>query len=319
MARTRDGSTNASAAGRWWTRRPLVAALLVLSGMTAGCSSDFSADSGGAGDGAPAAAESAASGRQAADSAAGANAQPVAPQPRIAPARALVRTAEFTVAVARVPDSANRAGQLARANGGDVYSDDRGGPDGQEKADLVLKVDPDRLDAVLSALAGLGTERQRSTSTEDVTEEVADVDSRVATMRASIARVRALLSRASSVGDLVALEGELAKREAELESLQARQRSLDERVALATVTVHLVQEDQEAAAPAQERRGFVGGLSRGWDAFTTTMGWLLAALGTVLPFALIAGPAAVAWWWIAGRPRRGVATPAAAAPVEPSG
>ena len=46
-----------------------------------------------------------------------------------------------------------------------------------------------------------------------------------------------------------------------------------------------------AAAPVApaDRGGFAGGLRNGWHAFTATLGWVLAALGAVLPFLLLAG------------------------------
>ena len=166
---------------------------------------------------------------------------------------------------------------------------------------------------MLDQLGALGEEQQRSSTTENVTEQVADVESRVATMQASIARVRAILSRATRIGDVVAVEGELSRRVTELESLQARQRALAGQVGLATVTLHLVAREAPAAGPV-DRSGFLGGLQDGWSAFTRTIGWLLTVLGAVLPFLLIVVPAALAAQWALRRSRR----PAPPAPVPPA-
>jgi hypothetical protein len=202
-----------------------------------------------------------------------------------------------------VTGKAGEAESTARAAGGVVAGDDRSGTGGGAHATLVLKVPPGRMDAVLDQLSRLGAEQSRTSSTQDVTEDVADIGSRVATMQASIARVRAILSRAEKIGDVVAVEGELSKRTTELESLQARQRALAGQVGYATVTLQLRGRSVAAAAPAPERGGFAGGLQDGWHAFTTAVGWLLTALGTLLPFLLVLVPVGLAVRWALRRAR----------------
>jgi hypothetical protein len=229
---------------------------------------------------------------------------------RIEPA--LIRTAQLTVVVDDVAGKAGEAEEAARAAGGTVAGDDRAGSGADAHATLVLKVPPDRMDAVLDGLGRLGREESRSSSTQDVTGDVADVDSRVATMQASIARVRTILSRAEKIGDVVAVEGELSRRTTELESLQARQRALAGQVNYATITLQLRARPAAAATPATDRGGFLGGLADGWHAFAATVGWLLAGIGAVLPFLLVAVPLALAARWAVRRSR---ATAAASAPA----
>lgn len=231
---------------------------------------------------------------------------------------ALIRTAEMTVRVDDVAGRARLAQDYARAAGGTVAGDNRSGAGDKARADLVLKVQPGRLDGVLDQFGGLGEEQQRSSSTEDVTEQVADVGSRVATMQASIARVRAILSRATRIGDVVSVEGELSRRVTELESLQARQRALAGQVGLATVTLHLLAREVPAAARAEDRTGFLGGLQDGWRAFTNTVGWLLTGLGAVLPFLLLLVPALLVARWALLRSRRPAAPAPAPAPAAPT-
>src|SRR5215212_4685617 len=159
----------------------------------------------------------------------------------------------MTVRVDDVAARARLAQDHARAAGGNVAGDNRSGAGDEARADLVLKVLPGRLDGVLDQLGALGEEQQRSSTTQNVTEQVADVESRVATMQASIARVRAILSRATRIGDVVAVEGELSRRVTELESLQARQRALAAQVDYATITLQLRAPPTAAAAPAADR------------------------------------------------------------------
>jgi hypothetical protein len=242
------------------------------------------------------------------------------PEARIAPNRALIRRADLTVRVRDVNAKANDLTRIAADNDGSVYSDNRSGTGRTATAEIVLKLDPDRLDAALTRISALGKEIERTSSTEDVTEQVADVDSRVASMKASIARVRAILARASSVGDVVNVEGELSRREAELESLQARQRTLAGQIALSTVTVHLVAEEAPAPAPAANEtdRGFLTGLKNGWSAFAGTVEWLLTVVGAVLPFLLIVLPLLAGWFYLQRQRRTGTPALPAATPEPPA-
>ncbi|HYT11031.1 MAG TPA: DUF4349 domain-containing protein [Mycobacteriales bacterium] len=242
----------------WSVLAVAAAALLAL----AGCSSDPSGEGSTSAGAAPAVGAG-----QAAGTGGGAK---QAEQVRLEP-RSLIRTAEITVRVDDVTAAAHRAQDYA-GTGGSVAGDTRSGSGDKARADLILKVGPDRLEVVLDQLGGLGEEQQRASSTEDVTEQVADVGSRVATMRAAIARVQAILSRATRIGDVVAVEGELSRRITELESLQARQRALAGQVDLATVTLHLVARAVVKPVPPAERGGFVGGLASGWHAFTRAIG-----------------------------------------------
>jgi Domain of unknown function (DUF4349) len=302
---------------RWLGSAGLV---LALAGVLAGCSGSSRQDSGG---GSSAAGVVSASGGAAPDKAAadraGAPAPPAAAgngsaagsTASIALRPALIRTAELTVVVDDVPAGAAAAGAAARAAGGAVAGDDRSGSGPGAHATLVLKVPPEQLDAMLDRLGRLGREQSRSSSTQDVTQDVADVDARVASMQASIARVRAILARADRIGDVVSVEGELSRRTTELESLQARQRALAGQVNYATITVRLEADRGAAAAPPADRGGFAGGLRAGWHAFTATLGWVFTALGALLPFLLLAVPVAVAW--VALRRRRLTAAPSAPA------
>jgi hypothetical protein len=287
----------------------LAALSLALAGGLSGCSSGSNGADSGAGAAVAPAPAGAAPAAGAADSAAssgtGTGGKESAPDSTssltIEPA--LIRTAELTVVVDDVTGKAGEAESTARTAGGVVAGDNRSGAGGDAHATLVLKVPPGRMDAVLDQLSRLGAEQSRTSSTQDVTEDVADIGSRVATMQASIARVRAILSRAEKIGDVVAVEGELSKRTTELESLQARQRALAGQVDFATITLQLRARSVAAAAPAVDRGGFAGGLQDGWHAFSTAVGWLLIALGTLLPFLIVLVPVGLAVWWALRRTR----------------
>lgn len=156
-------------------------------------------------------------------------------------------------------------------------------------ADLVLKVPSDSFDVAMERLTQIGDVRSRTQSAKDVTREVADVDSRVASARAALERIRLLLDRANSLGTVIRLESVLSDRQAELESLLAQQKALASQTQMSTIDVALSVPRPPAVIPQDEpaERGFVAGLSKGWDAFTTMVLALATAVGAVLPFAVL--------------------------------
>jgi hypothetical protein len=213
---------------------------------------------------------------------------------------ALIRTASLDVRIAKasgVAHAADEADRIAVEAGGAVYSDDRTAGK-RASANLTLKVPPDSLESAINRLAALGKEIQRSSSTKDVTSQVADVASRTLSARQSLARLRALYGEATKVGQVIEIESEIATREADLESLEAQQRALASETATATINLSLTAAKHVAPPPKPHhaRGGFVGGLTHGWDAFVTTVTALVTALGAVLPFLLLVLIAGAATW-----------------------
>ncbi|TAL13074.1 MAG: DUF4349 domain-containing protein [Frankiales bacterium] len=117
---------------------------------------------------------------------------------RVAPGDAVIRTAELAVRVDDITKAADEAGRLARAAGGRVEAEDRSGSDEGGSATVQLRVPPAEFDATIADLVGLGDERHRRLSTEDVGDQIVDI---------------------------------------ELESLQARLEALEARVDLSTISV----------------------------------------------------------------------------------
>jgi hypothetical protein len=171
---------------------------------------------------------------------------------------------------------------------------------------LVVRVPVDSFDAALERVSAVGQERSRTTSSQDVTADVADLDSRVESASASLDRVRSLLGEARDLNDVVLLESELTRRQSDLEALQARRAVLADRAALATVTVVLRTPDAAGSAS----NPFLDGLRDGWDALIESSTALLQVLGAALPWLAVLGvvlaPLALRWR------RRRQARPAAA-------
>lgn len=262
-----------------------LAAATVLAGCSGSSSGRESLVSGGAAK-AAAPERAPAAGGTAGDTAGG-GASKAAPD--VADPQAKIRKADITVSVThadQVSAKADQAAVIARRYGGDVDAEQRSsGP--HASATLTLKVRPGDLAAALTELSALGKELDRHQSTENVTQQVADVDSRVRSARLAIDKLDALYAQASKVSDLLVIDGQLAERQSDLEALLAQQRALAGQVAMATVDVTLTTATAPPATHHDARTGFLGGLSRGWDAFTSAAGGIATGVGAALPFLVL--------------------------------
>ncbi|GAB2822069.1 hypothetical protein GCM10027176_28080 [Actinoallomurus bryophytorum] len=224
---------------------------------------------------------------------------------RLAPAQAIVYTADLTVRAGNVARSAAEAKSIVTAAGGYVGNENAvEDPGSRPSATLTFKIPSARYQGVLDQLGSsrIGGRVSLRQQASDVTQEVADVTSRVKSAKATLASFRKLLGKAESVDDIVQLEQEISTREADLESLQARQKSLSEQTSYATVTLRL-----EGTAVThhghKKAGGFAGGISTGWHAFTAFLGGLTLVLGWALPFLGLAALIGLPTWWIVRRRR----------------
>ncbi|MGY1581366.1 DUF4349 domain-containing protein [Streptomyces sp. MN13] len=291
----------------------LLAGLLLAALAATGCSGANDTSSGG--DGAKAA-EAAAPGYEAGggdSKARQGDRDEAAPKP--APSH-IIRTASLTVQVKDVPKALADARAVTEDAGGYVgrettHRDDEGG----ERTRVVLRVPVDRYEEVLKDLEGAGRLLERTAKAQDVTEQVVDVESRIRSQRASVARIRELMDEATKLSDVVTLEGELSSRQADLEALLARQASLKDRADLATITLSLTGTAVDKAAEDDDP-GIGDALGGGWDAFVSTLRWIVVALAAVLPFAALTALLVLVWLRLVRPrlPRRAAQAPATTAP-----
>lgn len=108
-----------------------------------------------------------------------------------------------------------------------------------KRANFVVRVPPDKLEALMDSAAALGKTGRRTVSADDVTDRVVDSEARLAVLRASRDRLRQLIERSASVSDVVTVERELARVQSELESLEARLNALRGAVALSELSVSI--------------------------------------------------------------------------------
>ena len=234
--------------------------------------------------------------------------------------RSIIRTAAVSVQVKNVLDAAGGVETLAAGAGGFVSDEQTNASPDQPsyaRAVITVRVPGARLPQLLGDLARLGTLQSQSQSSSDVTGQVIDVNARIKSQQDSVNRIRALLGQATTIGQVVQIESELADRQGALESLEGQAKALADQTSLATVTATLVGPAVVHVVPKPKPvpAGFGHGLSQGWKAFTSATTWLLTALGTLLPFVLVAVP--LGWAALVYRRRR-TGPGAAPLPTDPT-
>jgi len=269
-------SRNHPATGRA-RRGGIIASLVAIVAVLAGCSASGTeyADSGG--DVAPQEAEAPGIDK---DAAAAEDTLSSTAERSVIITGAMYMTVEDPIA------AADRAAGIVQNAGGRIDARNETAPDGGSggSAALTLRIPSAKLDAVVADLRELGTVDQFKTDSADVTAEVTDLEAQISTLRASTQRIEALLLEAKDISDIITLENELDGRQAELESLEARQRGLDDQVSMSTIDLSLTTEPVVIVVTDDSPNNFWDGLVSGWNALVAFVSFGLIVLGVLLPW-----------------------------------
>ncbi|GAA4287221.1 hypothetical protein GCM10022262_15800 [Georgenia daeguensis] len=220
--------------------------------------------------------------------------------------RQVVTTADAVVVVEDPSAAADEVAAAAERAGGrvDQRNEQAAGADGTDSrpsAWLTVRVPAEKLSAVLEELESIGEVRQLSQDSTDVTATTRDLDARITALRTSVDRLLGIMADADDSTALIAAESAISERQAELESLQSERAHLADQVAMSTLRVELVAQDDPVVVNAG---GFLGGLRTGWDALVSAVDGLLVGLGVLLPWLVVVGLPVAAVLWFARRRRR---------------
>jgi len=271
MSKTQEGTV------RRVRRIGVIAALIVATGMIAGCSA--SADSTTEMPGADAAyADAGAPNAEAPDVAGKATAD-----------RSVIITGSMYMTVEDPIATADKVTGIVQSAGGRIDARSETAPDERNggAAALTMRIPSNHLDAVIDDLRELGTVDQLSTDSYDVTTEVTDLDAQISTLRASTKRIEALLAGAKDISDIITLENELDGRQAQLQGLEARQRGLDDQVSMSTIDLSLTTEPVIIIVADDSPETFWDGLVSGWSGLVAFISVALIVVGVMLPWVAV--------------------------------
>lgn len=165
------------------------------------------------------------------------------------------------------------------------------------RGSIEVKLPPEKLDAFIAEVKKLGDLRSESRQGQDITLEYTDLTSRVKVKQQLESELLGLLHSSSPrLSDKLEVERELARVREEIETIQGRLKYYDAMVAMATLTVELM----EPATVAPEDDNIL------FEAVKDGIEGLMRSLGALIIFVMVATPWALllvvilllirAWW-----------------------
>ncbi|MBX3086933.1 MAG: DUF4349 domain-containing protein [Cryobacterium sp.] len=200
----------------------------------------------------------------------------------------IITTVQVTVTVDSPVKAADEAARITLASGGTVAYRVENEPSGKDlgSAQLTLRIPSAKLTETLEKLKDLGVARNTSINSTDVTQQSQDIDARIKALQTSVDRLLTLMEKATSTQDLITIESALSQRQSELESLETQKRYLDDQVALSTVSLYLISEQD---TPKEQPDNFWTGLVAGWTSLVAFLSASLIVIGALLPWLALLG------------------------------
>jgi glycine cleavage system regulatory protein len=159
--------------------------------------------------------------------------------------RKIIRTAEVSIEVESYDTTYTKLSELMTAEKGLVASANTNkAANGKISATVVLRVPPERFEAVLSKLKDFGTIRNQNVDSEDVTKAYIDLETRLKSKEILAERLKKLLSEGKgNVKELMEVEVQLGATNEAIESLKGEIKYYDNRIGLSTLTLNIAEKD----------------------------------------------------------------------------
>ena len=149
-------------------------------------------------------------------------------------------------------------------------------------------------DATIDELSKIGTVQSEHITGTDVSAQYVDLNARLANAQAQRDAMLALLKQATTINDIIAVQNQIGQITAQIEQLKGQIKYLDDNTSYSSVSVTLT----EAGAPVQttsDSWGFVTAVEDAAHNFVATINYLIAGLGAVGPFLVLAALGLVVW------------------------
>lgn len=217
--------------------------------------------------------------------------------------RLIIRNKTLRIEVDKVADAIDKIQAASKKSGGVItgmqvatdsgspiyrYSDTGSPSDGTALLGyVVVRVPADKFEAFVTEVSALGTVRYEAETSDDVTQQHVDLSARLENLRAEEKRLREFFTAAKDVKDMLAIEQELSRVRGEIESLDAQVKYLERQAAMATVTIDL-NEPQPIVRPGGEDWGFGDAVTTGFRGAAGAIQLIIVVAITLAPFAAIA-------------------------------
>jgi hypothetical protein len=189
--------------------------------------------------------------------------QPATPVPEpAAPVRKVIRSGNVEFEVDSFDSALMTVTKLVIEDGGFVASTDSAkGTNGKVSGTVTIRIPPDRLDAFVLKLRGLGDLKNQKITSQDVSKSYSDTESALRAARAMEERLLDMIKKGQGqIKDLLAAEKELGIWREKIEQLEGEKRYYDNLIGLSTLVVSLQERDIKAAAGSLETETIEAGI-----------------------------------------------------------
>ncbi|HEY3747021.1 MAG TPA: DUF4349 domain-containing protein [Gemmatimonadaceae bacterium] len=201
----------------------------------------------------------------------------------------VIRTGEAFIEVDKVDPAVLKIRQLAAQVGGYIANSSiSGGHDQIRQATIELKIPATKYEEAVGSLSTIGKVETVNSTAQDVGEEFVDVTARVNNSRRLEERLISLLAnRTGKLDEVLRVERELARVREEIERYEGRLRYLSARVAMSTLTI-TVHEPAPILGNSPGENPIAAAFRRAWKNFVGVVAASIAALGVLIPLAILA-------------------------------
>lgn len=173
-----------------------------------------------------------------------------APQVQPAQPRLIVRNASLSLVVTDVPAQVEAIAQIAKDYNGFVVSSNSTTFGSDTRANVVLRVESDKLDNAIGRLRAMAIEvRNLNVTGEDVTAEFVDLDAQLKNLESAEAQLKKIMEQTEKSEDVLAVFREITAIRGQIDQIKGRMKYLSQSAALATVSVELIPD--AAARPVE--------------------------------------------------------------------
>ena len=159
--------------------------------------------------------------------------------------RKIIRNGDVSVEVDSYDATYTKLAELAAAEKGFIASaNTQKLANGKIQATVVVRIPPDRFEAVIARFKELGTIRHQNIGSEDVTKAYVDLESRLAGKQILATRLSKLLAEGKgTVKELMEVEVQLGATNEAIESIKGEIKYYDNRIGLSTITLQIAEKD----------------------------------------------------------------------------
>lgn len=159
-------------------------------------------------------------------------------------------------------------------------------------AEITIRVPSNKFDSFIKMLEGVGKTTNSSISGRDVSLQYFDIETRLETLRIREERLQSLLEKAESLEDIVELERELANVSYEIQSYEMEKRNYDSLIDFSKISVYLQEVAEKAEiVPPEESIGqsMKNGFFNVLNGLAVFFRWLLVAIVAISPVLVVLG------------------------------